>query len=357
METLTFECEIITPMFMYGGDGYTLELRPSEFKGMLRFWWRAIHPNLSLKELKERENEIFGSTNRKSGFRIVVEEIEVKKNTNENLKDYLDKNKLIGVRYLLYSNFFRDNLEKRYFLPNSKFRITFLLKNKNYKDEILKAFWLLVNLGGLGSRSRRGGGNIFATPKNFNTNLIFNIQSFEDFITTLNTILPLKNKNKDFINLGNFELFVSTKTFTSWEDTLNSIGYKLMNFRNIRNPDYTLVKNYIQKGFINKPVERTAFGLPLSFRYRSLRGASALLEGSNKERQRSGSPLFIKVLKLKEGYKYILLFFKKDLLKTGDKVKISTRDKKPKYLNVPSLKIINEFLQELENKYEAKRVI
>jgi CRISPR-associated protein Cmr1 len=47
MEKITFECEIITPMFMYGGDGKTLELRPSEFKGMLRFWWRALHPELS----------------------------------------------------------------------------------------------------------------------------------------------------------------------------------------------------------------------------------------------------------------------------------------------------------------------
>ena len=43
MNTITFELETITPMFMAGADGETFELRPSSIKGDMRFWWRAYY--------------------------------------------------------------------------------------------------------------------------------------------------------------------------------------------------------------------------------------------------------------------------------------------------------------------------
>ena len=46
MEKIVFECESVTPMFMYGADGKTPELRPASVKGVMRFWWRAINGNL-----------------------------------------------------------------------------------------------------------------------------------------------------------------------------------------------------------------------------------------------------------------------------------------------------------------------
>ncbi|MDW8109975.1 MAG: type III-B CRISPR module RAMP protein Cmr1, partial [Candidatus Kryptonium sp.] len=42
MHEITLSCSVITPMFMAGADGRTPEIRPSEFKGMMRWWWRAI---------------------------------------------------------------------------------------------------------------------------------------------------------------------------------------------------------------------------------------------------------------------------------------------------------------------------
>jgi len=70
MGTVTFECETITPMFMYGADGKTPELRPASIKGVMRFWWRAICGHLELEDLKEQEGEIFGDTDKKSSFSI-----------------------------------------------------------------------------------------------------------------------------------------------------------------------------------------------------------------------------------------------------------------------------------------------
>ncbi|MEO1928407.1 MAG: type III-B CRISPR module RAMP protein Cmr1, partial [Nautiliaceae bacterium] len=70
MEFMKIKCEIITPLLMHGADGKRAELREQSFKGVMRFWWRAINGNLGLKELKEKEAEIFGDTNKKSSFRM-----------------------------------------------------------------------------------------------------------------------------------------------------------------------------------------------------------------------------------------------------------------------------------------------
>ena len=66
MEKIVFECETITPMFMYGADGTTPELRPASIKGVMRFWWRAIHGENS-------EYENFGTTEKKSSFSIKIQ--------------------------------------------------------------------------------------------------------------------------------------------------------------------------------------------------------------------------------------------------------------------------------------------
>jgi CRISPR-associated protein Cmr1 len=69
---MIIECETVTPLLMHGADGKTPELRPASIKGVMRFWWRAIHGNLPLKELREKEGEIFGNTERKSSFSIKI---------------------------------------------------------------------------------------------------------------------------------------------------------------------------------------------------------------------------------------------------------------------------------------------
>jgi len=72
----TINCQLITPMLMHGEDTRVAELRPPAIKGAMRFWWRAIHGNLTLKELKEQESKLFGGVGEdsavKSSFRIKI---------------------------------------------------------------------------------------------------------------------------------------------------------------------------------------------------------------------------------------------------------------------------------------------
>ncbi|WP_201721812.1 type III-B CRISPR module RAMP protein Cmr1 [Desulfotomaculum copahuensis] len=39
---ITFECRVLTPMFIAGADGLTPEFRAPSLKGAMRFWWRAV---------------------------------------------------------------------------------------------------------------------------------------------------------------------------------------------------------------------------------------------------------------------------------------------------------------------------
>lgn len=67
MEEIKLSCEVITPMFIAGADGKTPELRPSEFKGMLRFWWRAAKAETDYKKLRKEEAKIFGGVGEGEG--------------------------------------------------------------------------------------------------------------------------------------------------------------------------------------------------------------------------------------------------------------------------------------------------
>lgn len=144
MKTITFTCETITPMFLAGADGTTPELRAPSIKGALRFWWRAMNGHLPLAELKQRETEIFGGTERRSKFIIQV--------PNKELQ--FSEVKLVPHHH------------KSFKPPAFKIGQTFTVHlgvadNQNFNAEQLKALFILVcTLGGFGKRTRRGMGSI-----------------------------------------------------------------------------------------------------------------------------------------------------------------------------------------------------
>ncbi len=117
MGKIVFECENIS-VEMGGANPNQHEIRPASFKGVMRFWWRAINGDLSLKK---QENEIFGSTEKKSSFSIKI-------------KDY----KFEGNR-----------------IPeNHKFKIEFILSSRCDLD-IENFFKIVVLLGGFGKSAKK----------------------------------------------------------------------------------------------------------------------------------------------------------------------------------------------------------
>ncbi|PCI28168.1 MAG: type III-B CRISPR module RAMP protein Cmr1 [SAR324 cluster bacterium] len=151
MHKITFTCETITPMFLAGADGSTPELRAPSIKGALRFWWRALNGHLSLGELKEREGEIFGSTERRS--RVIIRVLQP-----------LDYKKLEAA-ILPHKRTKREQSWTPCFEEGQSFKIQFSLP-KNYLSEIKNLFILTTILGGFGKRSRRGFGSVKITAIN-----------------------------------------------------------------------------------------------------------------------------------------------------------------------------------------------
>ena len=193
---IIFECESITPMFMYGADGKTPELRPASIKGVMRFWWRAIHGNLSLSELKKKESEIFGSTDKKSSFRIRIKHQTLK---TENINPL--PHKLRNGKPIFKMNSFQTN---------QTFKIIFTGNNLDLVENLFK---LSTILGGFGQRSRRGFGSI----KIVGDEVLTSSESIDKLIKQINSNFKYSSKiNYPYIQIG--------KKYKDFQNLLDTIG-------------------------------------------------------------------------------------------------------------------------------------
>ena len=79
IEKREYNIEVVTPMFLGGSNKKEVELRTASFKGLLRYWWRAINPHLvvnnDFSKLFKEESLIFGDAGDtgKSKIKIMIE--------------------------------------------------------------------------------------------------------------------------------------------------------------------------------------------------------------------------------------------------------------------------------------------
>ncbi|GBE26292.1 hypothetical protein BMS3Bbin03_00204 [bacterium BMS3Bbin03] len=161
-----FKCETITPMFLAGADGRTPELRPPSIKGMLRFWWRTIQA-CPVKQLREKEGKIFGSSEEEIGrstFRLIIK------------GDFETKSEKPLPHH------FNDN--KSFQLPAIKAGTSFQILT-DAGESLHNLFILTSILGGLGKRSRRGFGSFAIT--HIDEKLLPRV-SMESVLTRMNVI-------------------------------------------------------------------------------------------------------------------------------------------------------------------------
>jgi len=167
MKKVVFECEVITPLFMAGADGRKPELRPSEFKGMMRFWWRAAKAMDDISELRRKEAKIFGGTGEGEGKSKILIRLFWKQKSEGEFKP------------IYYKNF-----KLQAYAPGSTFYTTFM-SNSNEIRLSKNLFLLSVILGGLGKRSRRGFGSVRIIKMN---NEEMNFPNLELILELLNKI-------------------------------------------------------------------------------------------------------------------------------------------------------------------------
>jgi CRISPR-associated RAMP protein, Cmr1 family len=334
VKKLTFELEFITPAFI-GGAYQQAELRPASFVGLLRWWWRALKGECDIKRLREEEIKIFGGDGKMASPVYLRVEGDVSKGSdliNEyRLSWNFDRNRRAlsgphaGVGYLYYS---MTALNRREFIkPGSNLRLTLIGKDEFLKHYIA-SLWALVFLGGVGARSRRGGGNLTVidyNPKDFGISFIPTGYFDEWFVENLKRAKDLVGSSKtlcnEYSNLKNVKLVLSPREFNNWIEALNDIGNRFMNFR---------VKNR-QRVF-----DTAVFGLPV-------RHSNGQFVRAEDDIARRSSPVIIKVVKTPKGkYLWMALWLWGKFLPNG--VKLSFMGKTQE----PSFKLIEEFFQELE---------
>jgi CRISPR-associated protein Cmr1 len=346
VKKLIFELEFITPAFIGGADKQA-ELRPASFVGLLRWWWRALKGECDIEKLKKEEIEIFGGNGRKASPVYLRVEGDVSKGRNlvaeYGLDWHFDKSRHAltgshaGVGYLYYSV---TALNKREFIKaGSRLRLREFIKAGSRlrltligEDESLKHYtaslWALVFLGGVGFRSRRGGGNLavidynlkdlgisFIPTDNFGEWLEENLKRAKDLVDSS------KPPCDEYSNLSNFKLLLSPREFDTWIEALNDIGSKFMNFR---------VKNR-QRVF-----DLAVFGLPV-------RHSNGQFVKAEKGITRRASPVIIKVVKISKGkYMWVVLWLSGKFLPNDVKL---TFDGNTQF---PSFELVEKFFQELK---------
>ena len=272
MQSVTFQLKVITPTLMGGGFGQNDGIRPSEIKGMMRYWFRAAAGSVvgnDIKALKSLEEKIFGSQERKSPFRMVINNRGLKY-LNDKSPEFQFSNKMNGLIYLGIGNVlfkydkntrsFKFNDEKiNIIAPNSTFKIRFLFNpslNLEIKKLITLSFYLATALGSFGLRARRGFGswqiediitNVESLRENLEklklknydlNNIKANIDKAEKILRNLSKTLDiriqnsLKNSTKlDFTNFINYELEQIKTNKTEWKELLEDLGAYYRYFR------------------------------------------------------------------------------------------------------------------------------
>lgn len=152
MESIVFNCELITPLFMSGADGITPELRAPSIKGAMRYWWRAMHGDKDLKTLQELEGQIFGDTKQRSKVIVIVGEQPVTINDNDMLPHKENPNHRSPKKSYKNSTMLNIKLKMNSEIKLSNGNIFTLIQLKDL-------FILVATFGGLGKRSRRGMGS------------------------------------------------------------------------------------------------------------------------------------------------------------------------------------------------------
>ncbi len=239
MTQFSVNCEIVTPLFLGGANSNKAELREASIKGMLRFWWRALYGDEDYKTMRERESEIFGSTEGKSRVEISVES-----NLKPELKN-LPKGKTIKgkgypisiIDYLGYGFYDhqkgKGNIYKReFFEPGRKFKVKVIIDQQHMK-EIEKSLCCLFKFGGLGSRSRNGFGCLNCSD--FNCDINFKVER------ELLDFTAFSKESKLFL----FE------THENWVDALSEIGIAYREARLSLEDRH----NFDRRGLVAKPIE------------------------------------------------------------------------------------------------------
>ena len=262
MYIVDFDIKILTPLYMFGATPWEPEIRSASFKGLLRFWWRALKCCDDYAKLKAMEESIFGGTSKEAGKSKVNISIDTRymKISHNLKKDYdlkwysdPEKNKKSlegkdkGIGYLFYPMFLKN--VKKCFKPDETFRVSLYSRDEFALKNAVAAFWCAINLGSFGSRARRGAGSLAVYRVagdtygfNFMTNDCKNKTELIQWIIkntkrATEIIGPVDNRCIGYSNISSASFIISERNYKKWHEALSDIGERYADFKNEHRKD------------------------------------------------------------------------------------------------------------------------
>jgi CRISPR-associated protein Cmr1 len=292
--------ETVTPLFL-GGAAQQPELRPASVRGALRYWLRALvgsEYGSSLEDLHEKENSVFGSTEKSSS--IVVRLLgELPRMHNFDLDRNAQGQQLrTGHNYFYYSTRLGQN-ERIPFFPADANLPTLVLQSRPSEPTNSDSFalaagaaWLLTNLGGLGMRARRCAGSVQVRSIGSRANAV-NLSEFtigaqnatellQHLQTGLNLVRALVgNANNPSVDYDTLHPQVCRVwvisggiPWSTWKDAVDHLGSSMQSFRAGQGADRNRVN--------------AIFGIPI-------------MHGDDFGLVRRASPLWLRITRLGSG--------------------------------------------------------
>lgn len=279
---VTFRME--TPLYLAGADQSKAELRVPSIKGALRYWYRAIQPNLAA------EGQLFGSMqDGHSPLRLHLEKLKTPEPI-QNTGFIRDKSE---STYLAFS------LKERAYYPSTttlQLHLHVHRESSSWKD-YLASIWLLSAIGGLGSRSRRGYGSFSWIDS----------QSCQDEIKELLELLP-KLSTVQTIEQWTQQFNQGIKTLWEWFPEERSVTHTIIN------PE---MKFYLSKVTFSNWHEAMKTGAAVLKNFRQQEGKKSFEEapeteirksiGGAKEKERYPSPYWLRIVRIAD--KYLPIYF------------------------------------------------
>lgn len=407
MNRETFQVEFVTPCFLAGAEGQA-EWRAASIRGQFRWWFRAVagaHWRGDLPRVLRWEERIFGSTERKSLLQVRTfpgpttstralgttrDAATLARHWGDESPDTLRRLTIMKegrevksnpVQYLGFGPISMNGI-RPYFPAGSTATFEFRLGRDTIENDAHEVFdtalWAWLNLGGIGSKSRKGFGSLQCHAP---ASISQKTGTRGAFQSRASALLAEAGKFPGTPLWTHFSsrsrIYIATQEAKSWEEAMEWLGAWLIGFRRrygfpgdtralagqaIANRDYEWAA---PKGKVpRKEVpDRAGFGLPLPFR-RNVAGRSqgetviwgaSAQEGEDQDARRA-SPLLLHVSKFGSGFAPVLTYLPAELLPSGGKLKFKDHPRDSYPISPQQLEIIDHFLSHLVAKKRIEEV-
>jgi len=313
MLTARFRCRVVTPMFLGGANPNDApEFRPPSVRGLLRYWYRALlgaRGEADPTALLQASAQVFGSAETASTVRVRI--------PGAGSPEMMSPPELLkgeGRSYLWHFIQAGDN-DRPGIRPGTPFEVHLSVvprragpSPEGALEEAVRAFWLLVHLGGLGTRSRRFAGAFQAACVDRSDKLT--LPSFvpespvEAWMESQLAHLVEetgKQTATDFDHLGRAHVWMETNSYASCSQAVDEIG-----------KDYKKYRDRLTDG------QKLGFGIPIA------QGDDGVhVQRSNDTIERRASPLWMQLIEDQSGeYRPVFTLFGGNFLRRSEEVTV-----------------------------------